>query len=303
MTQLLAGKRESRLSVLAKRKTTLSEEMFSVSSTIDRGEHDVAIIESLRRCPQTSVNVVHSFGPGVYIREFTLPPGSCAIGHFHKKPHTCVLLKGTLRLVIEGVVQEFKAPMIFTSGIGSKLGYAVDEVVFLNIFATEERDYETLERDLIQLPPFEALRRQSSKIDKLSLPYIRSANDSFEELSDDCKAFISRHCTLQSVPNGTIKYCRLSSMIAGKGHFATSDYSAFEYIGEVFVKGLVTYLGSGLNHSPTPNLILERLGSSILAFARRDIEGDRGGLAGEELTVDYNKLFEEFRRCIDGDRG
>lgn len=99
--------------------------------------------------PQTECPVAHHFGPGVYIREVTIPSGTLVIGHAHK--HSClnVLVKGKMALLEGGVVRTVEAPMIFTTPPGRKMAYVIDEVVFQNIHATDETDVHKLEEQLV----------------------------------------------------------------------------------------------------------------------------------------------------------
>lgn len=95
--------------------------------------------------PQVECPVVHHFGPGIYIREVTIPAGTLAIGHAQKFHHLNILLKGSVAMIIDGAVKVVKAPLIFTGSPGRKLGYALEDTVWQNIYATEETDIEKLE--------------------------------------------------------------------------------------------------------------------------------------------------------------
>lgn len=102
--------------------------------------------------PQVECPVAHHFGPGIYIREVTIPEGTLVVGHAHKAAHLCILMAGTLRVLDgEGEVRDLVAPFIFTAPPGRKVGYAVEgDVVFQNVFATEETDIDTLEEMLVE---------------------------------------------------------------------------------------------------------------------------------------------------------
>jgi hypothetical protein len=111
----------------------------------------VAAEIDLLALPQVDCNLVHHFGPGIYIREVTIPEGTLVLGHPHKAPHLCILMAGTLRVLDgEGEVRDLVAPYIFTAPAGRKVGFAVEgDVVFQNIFATEETDIDRLEEMLV----------------------------------------------------------------------------------------------------------------------------------------------------------
>lgn len=101
--------------------------------------------------PQVDCPMVHHFGPGIYMREVTIPEGVMALGHAHRHPHLCILMQGTLRVIDgAGEVREMVAPFIFTAPPGRKVGFAVKgPVVFQNIYATDETDVEKLEEMLL----------------------------------------------------------------------------------------------------------------------------------------------------------
>lgn len=96
--------------------------------------------------PQAETPVVHHFGPGIYVREVTLPAGIIAIGHAQKFEHLNIMLTGAVAMLDENNQVHFlRAPLIFTGKPGRKVGYVLETCVWQNIFATEERDIPTLE--------------------------------------------------------------------------------------------------------------------------------------------------------------
>jgi hypothetical protein len=104
------------------------------------------LLEEVLAMPQVECPENHYFGPGIYIKEVTLPAGSVIIGKPHKVAHMCVLLQGKMIIAKEdGSKVELVAPMTFVSPPGRKVAYILETVVFQNIFATEETDIEKLE--------------------------------------------------------------------------------------------------------------------------------------------------------------
>jgi len=87
----------------------------------------------------------HHFGPGIYIREIKIPKGALAIGHEQRFDHMNILLTGAVAMYEESGVKVLQAPMIFTGKPGRKLGMAIEDCVWLNIFATDETDVSKLE--------------------------------------------------------------------------------------------------------------------------------------------------------------
>jgi len=94
---------------------------------------------------QAECPVQHYFGPGVCIRELFVPAGSLVLSHKHKEQTMHILLKGKAAVVINEEVRVIEGPYIFVSDPGRKLGYAIEDVVWQNVFATDETDPEKIE--------------------------------------------------------------------------------------------------------------------------------------------------------------
>lgn len=115
-----------------------------------------AVDELLLGFPQVDCPVEHIFGPGIYIRQVTMPEGLLVKGHHHKHKSLNMMLSGKLALLEGGIPREVSAPYIFTGEVGSKIAYVIEECVFQNIFATEETDLEKLEEMFVE--PTEAFK-------------------------------------------------------------------------------------------------------------------------------------------------
>jgi hypothetical protein len=100
--------------------------------------------------PQVDSQTKHYFGPGIYIREVTMPAGTVVIGKPHRKEHMCVMLQGRMVVVLgDGTKQELVAPLTFVGSAGRKVAYILETTVFQNILATDETDIEVLENMLV----------------------------------------------------------------------------------------------------------------------------------------------------------
>ena len=99
---------------------------------------------------QVECSVIHRFGPGIYIREVHIPAGTFAIGHYQKFEHVNIMLKGRVTILNEnGITSELIAPFFYIGKPGRKMGYIHEDVVWQNIYATDERDIEKLEATLL----------------------------------------------------------------------------------------------------------------------------------------------------------
>jgi hypothetical protein len=92
------------------------------------------------------------------------------------------------------------------------------------------------------------------------------------------------------LPFGSYKFAIFDSKIQGKGLFASANIEEGEVIGVARIGNCRTPIGRFTNHSKTPNAY-PRLNSQggIDLVAKTCIMGSRGGLDGEEITVDYRQ--------------
>ena len=112
-------------------------------------------VETLRRVmcdlPQAVCPVTHHFHPGLYIRETLIPAGVVAIGKEHKDRHTSILLSGTVMVLkSDGSTETLTAPRTMLSPPGRKVVYALTDVLWQNVYATDETDLAVLEETYVE---------------------------------------------------------------------------------------------------------------------------------------------------------
>jgi hypothetical protein len=92
---------------------------------------------------EIDVPVTHTFTNHTYIREGIMPKGALIIGHCHKEPHHCVVLKGRMSILnSDRTVTEIVAPCAFLAGPGRKIVFIHEDVLMQNIHPTEGWDQE-----------------------------------------------------------------------------------------------------------------------------------------------------------------
>lgn len=247
--------------------------------------------------PQVPCPVRHMFYPGLYIRELTLPPGVLAIGYIHKTWHMNVLLKGAVRVVTEGGPVDLVAPLQFYGPPGRNIGYVLEEMTWLNIYPTEERDVETLEA--MYLEPSHAMIAKRSRI-QACLP-----DPDFERMCKDldgtpeiARAESERADDLIPWPDGAYKVKVGKSYIEGKGLIATADMEEGEFICPAKIGNNRTPAGRYTNHSGNPNAMAVLVGKNIHWMAIKSINGCMGGLDGEEVTINYRQAHAVRERLL-----
>jgi len=81
----------------------------------------------------------HFFAPGVYLRTLFIPKGHIVVGAIHKSETINILLKGKISVMDDQGGQLIaQAPFIFTAKPGQKVGYAIEDVWYANIFPNTE---------------------------------------------------------------------------------------------------------------------------------------------------------------------
>lgn len=257
--------------------------------------------------PQADCPVAHHFGPGIYIREVTLPAGIFAVGHAQRYEHLNIMLTGKVAIVDDGVVRVLEAPMIFTGKPGRKVGYVLETCVWQNVYATNETDIDTLEAHYLdKSETWQVFDKEQSEIAKALR---QSDRDDFENVLKE-SGFDAETVRQQSenksdqidmpAPFKAVAQVR-DSDIEGKGLFLSWHTPAGQIIAPARIEGKRTPAGRYVNHSKNPNCkyIADDKGD-IYLVAIKDIEGCKGGSKGEELTVDYRQaltLNKELSKC------
>lgn len=248
---------------------------------------------------QVPCPVFHRFGPGIYIREVHIPAGTVSIGHHQKTEHLNVMLSGRVTMIKDdGAIEELVAPVMYTSKPGRKIGYIHEDMVWLNVYATQERDIEKLEEMFLEKSDSwkenNAMQNALAKMERVAdresfVQFCRDFNMSevqMEALFTDGKVI--------ELPTGTYSFSIADSPIHGKGVFATSAFVPEDYIAPIVLSGKLTQVARYINHSsnPTAKLVKNAIEDYDL-FAVRDMKGNAGGYTGDEITIDYRTLFEE----------
>lgn len=250
---------------------------------------------------QMDCPVIHRFGPGVYIREITMPAGAFVVGAHHKEEHLNVMLKGRVTVLNEnGTTTELVAPMVFLGKPGKKVGYVHEEVVWQNIYATDETDVEALEaRYVIKGTAWET--DNDKRCPSLQDEFDR--NDYWRMLNqygiphDVARAQSENSTDLMPFPHGGYKVMVTDSTIEGRGLFATAAIEVGEVIAPARIGDKRTPAGRYTNHSACPNAEFVLLPNGDLNLvALRPISGMKGGRPGEEITIDYRQALEIRKR-------
>jgi hypothetical protein len=256
--------------------------------TIEEVEDKMLMLEQAD-CP-----VTHTFGPGLYIREVRMPKGAIVIGHYQKYEHMNMFIKGKLLMRNEdGTTFELKAPQVFVGKPGRKVGTVIEDVIWYNIYVTNETDIKTLEDTYIK----KSDSWREIVVEKDTKEIIQSYKKLLSDLNmteHDVQKDIDRFEVCE-LPYGTYKSGVFASQIHGKGVFATANIKKNEIIGPALINGRKTIYGRFVNHSHKPNAKMAWIAGNIYLLATEEISGACGGQVGNEITTDYKQTLKLIR--------
>ncbi len=245
---------------------------------------------------QVECPVIHKFIDGYYVREVHMPAGALVIGHFQKFKQLNVFIKGKVMMFnTDGSTSIIEAPMTFMGNPGRKIGYIIEDVVWQNLFPTDETDVAKLEETyLLKSQTFEEFQRTKFLIDHVS--HEQDRKDFLEDIA--ALGFTPEQVTAVTLydgdkidmPVGDYKFGIFPSPIHGHGVFASSNIKEGEFIGPSRIGEMRTPLGRYTNHSRNPNGVMVEKDGNYYLVALRDIRGKCGGDNGEEITVDYRHV-------------
>lgn len=250
---------------------------------------------------QADAPVYHHFAPGIYIRELHLEAETLAVGHHHKTAHLNICLKGKLTLFNEDKTETvIEAPAQLIAQPGRKVAYIHDDIVWLNVFATEETNVERLEEMFFD----------KSKVWEDNQPEQEQRNEDVDDFdlflkefnftADEVRKISESRFDQMVFPQGSYNVAVYDSNIEGKGLFATAPFKSGDMIAPARIGLKRTPAGRYANHAKTPNAKMVEIGNNIHLKAIKDIEGSKGGRPGEEITVDYRQtvsLNKGVLRC------
>lgn len=247
--------------------------------------------------PQVACPVAHHFGPGVYMREVSMTAGTLAVGHRQKHEHLNVMIKGrVLMFNDDGSTTELAAPLTFTGKPGRKVGLILEDMVWLNIYSTDERNIDALEATFLdKSSTWAASDAQRHALDVVDR---QDDRDDYQRVLDE-SGFTHETALAQSTNTDDMSGEALSgvvqirkSAIDGLGLFVSAPFAQGQVIATARISGKRTAAGRYTNHSASPNarMVLHESGDIDLV-ATCPLDGCSGGQQGQEVTIDYRQAL------------
>ena len=255
--------------------------------------------------PQADCPVRHHFAPNVYMREVFMPAGAIVLGHKHKTEHQNILVKGKLIILLDdGTTQVLQAPFTYVSQPNRKLAYILEDAIWLNIFGTNERDIEKLEDTYLDKSPAYITRLQNDAVKMIG--FVKDSLSDYQEFlkennftQSQIDVIVHDTSDLIDFPYGVSGVQLSKSTIHGIGMFACQPYKEGEFICEASINNKRTPAGRYVNHAKNPNAMMvmnDHGGIDLMCI--KDIQGKKGGLLGDEITVDYRDSIAAIRKVM-----
>lgn len=247
---------------------------------------------------QADCPVTHIFAPNIYIRQVAIPAGTFSIGHYQTTEHLNIMLKGRVTMVNEdGSHSELVAPQTFVAKPGRKIGYIHEDMIWQNVYSTNETDVEKLEAMFLHKSITWQEHQKSQEL-LLTLDHSSDVADYYLAIAEygfDHETVRRQTENLEDqipMPFGDYKIMIADSKIDGKGVFATGNIEEGEVIAPARIDGKRTPVGRYTNHSKNINAIMVlRDNGNIDLVAKKAITGCQGGNLGQEITIDYRQAI------------
>lgn len=111
----------------------------------------------MREMPQVEIPLRHQFADGLYGREILIPAGTMVTGKIHRRADLNFVLYGEMDVLTESGMKRVVGPCWFAGKAGAKqVGYAHTDCLWITVHATENRDLETLEDEILVPCPWSA---------------------------------------------------------------------------------------------------------------------------------------------------
>lgn len=275
----------------------------ALAQTIMRTAGPAYLERFLLTLDQADGGVIHHFGPGLYSREVTFPPGVIAMGHRQRHEHTNIMLRGRLTMIGEdGTAQTITGPTMGVGQPGRKIGVIHETTTWINVYPNPDdcQDIATLEDRWIDRTDDAAATVSAVRSDRDPEPDRASYRAALADLGlseFEVQADMQLAPPEVPLPWGGYKFRTAPSPIHGIGLFASAPIAEGEIIAPALIGQRKTAAGRFCNHGAAPNAAMIWLNDETrVLMALRQIGGNRGGLDGEEILVDYRACVADSQR-------
>ncbi len=257
---------------------------------VDRLEEDMTLYLDL-----AELKPVHRFGPGVYMRELTIPTGTLLTGEIHRTEHFCIVSKGLISVWTAGEgVRWIEGPATFLSRPGARrVGWALQETVWTTVHPTTLTNLEEIEKEIFQKRPSPMDRVRAREItfpvtDSVAADREDYAHflEEYDLTRDVVTTLVENEADQMVMPQDVDTIELRDSPIDGQGMFFTRDLVEGTFIAPARLSGKRTPAGRYVNHSARPNAhFLALPNGDLIAKTLVAVRCD------EEVLIDYRQAM------------
>ena len=110
-----------------------------------------SLVGAVSKLAPVDCPLVHRFSSGVYIRQITIPAGTCIVGKIHATKHFNIILSGHCFVIqSDGVKIDVNGAYTYESDAGvQKCVYALTDTIWQTIHVTKLTNLDEIEREII----------------------------------------------------------------------------------------------------------------------------------------------------------
>lgn len=151
----------------------MSKELKKVRPTVAEGMEEIKNFLMDPTTDNVELPVKHSFSPGIYARELTIPEGTLIVGKIHKHRHHNFLVQGSIIVLTEeNGVELLQAPLTIVSKPGTqKIGYAITDTIWINVHENKDNteDIDLIESRTVTTNKEKYIEYQKSLVKKITI--------------------------------------------------------------------------------------------------------------------------------------
>lgn len=123
----------------------------SITAEDLKGGAMAALVSAVSKLEPVECPLVHRFSEGIYLRQITIPEGTCIVGKIHATRHFNTIVSGQClvaqsdgkKISIDGAYTYESEPGI------QKCVFAITDTIWQTLHVTDETDIEKIEADII----------------------------------------------------------------------------------------------------------------------------------------------------------
>lgn len=130
----------------------------------------MSLIEDISLKERNEYIVTNVIADGVLARTVLMPKGEIVVGEIHKYESINILVKGELKVWVNGEVKHLKAPYMIKSDADTrKVAYILEDTVWTSIHRVNSENLEEIEEEIIVKTNREDLIKEIKQINMKEL--------------------------------------------------------------------------------------------------------------------------------------